>query len=369
MEWFALIVPIVFSLLALAIWKHKLVWWECLLPLVVCIILIASCKHVMIKSLTDDVEFITEYPIEARHYEKWNEYIHRTCTRTYKCGKSTCTSTYDCSYVDTHGKFWEIRTNIGNTYTVGKSYFDFLVNKWGNKTFVDMHRDYHTIDGDMYKSVFDGKFEHVYPQTYEHTYENKTQASKQLFKFRDLDSLETKVLYDYPKVIKMEQDVCLGCSDKENNLLRRYNAILGGKHEVKIFVLFFEDKDISVAELQKSYWKGGNKNELVICVDKDGKWSKTFSWVDDKTIEVESDFIFTQDITMNEKLSKLSEEVKRSWKRKHFSDFEYINVPLTDNQMMWLYIITIIVTFGVLIFGITNDIEHGNGRNIHGGWN
>lgn len=368
MEWFALIVPIVFSLLALAIWKHKLVWWECLLPIVACIITISVSKHFMVKSLTDDIEFITEYPIEARYYEKWDEYIHRTCTRTYKCGKSTCTQTYDCSYVYYHSEYWEIITNLGNSYRIKQSYYNYLVKKWGNKKFVDMHRDYHYNDGDMYKTVFDGKFEHIFPRTYEHTYENKTQAAKQLFKFDDLDSISVKGLYDYPKLDKNTQDVCLGCDEKDNLKLRRYNALLGGKYQVKVFVLVFDGYGIDVAERQYQYWKGGNKNELVVCVDKNGEWVKTFSWCDDKTIEVETTHIFLKDISMSDKITQINSEIKRSWKRKHFSDFEYIKVPLTDNQLIWLYVITIFVTFGVLIYGITNDIESGNGRNIHGGW-
>ena len=368
MPWFALLIPIVLGIFCLFIFRHKLVWWEVLLPIVVGIITIAAMKAIMINGLTSDTEYLSEYPVEARYYEDWNERVScrhpKYCTRTYKCGKSTCTSTYICGYhhaydVDYHAEYWRIYTNTGNSRSINKNYYDYLRNLWSNTKFKDLHRSYHSNDGDMYYSKFDGVFEHIEPRTYKHTYENKAQAATNIFKFRELDSLEIKDLHDYPKIYgKARQDNCIGCSKEDNLYLERYNAYIGKRLEIKMYVLVFENKSIEVAERQMVYWKGGNMNELVVCVDKNGDWVKTFSWCDDKTIEAEVNDIFMRDIPFREKLHLMELEAEQDWKRKDFhKDFDYIDIPLSTSQLIWIYVVVFILSIGCLIFGIRNDIE------------
>ncbi len=361
MEWLYLLIPVTFSLLSLLLWKHKITWWELLLPVVVGIITIGVGKTLMSNSNSKDVEYISEYITEARHYEAWNEYIHKTCSRTNCTGsgktRNCHTTYYDCSYVRKHSESWQIRTNMGNVYGIDQSYYKSLTKKFINEKFIDMHRHYHTKDGDMYKTSWNNEFETVIPMTYSENYTNKTQAAKTIFKFKDLDSTETKGLYDYPKIINSTQKSCLGCSQENDLLLRKYNAMIGRRHQVKIYVLVFSEKSMEIAERQRQYWKNGNMNEVVVCVDKEGKWAKTFSWCDNKSVEVESSEIFTRDIPMKSKLNLLEHEVEDNWKRKDFDkDFSYIKVPLTTGQEIWLATIVIIATVGCISFNVLNEI-------------
>ncbi|BAX25550.1 hypothetical protein BPT24_051 [Tenacibaculum phage pT24] len=354
------------SVLAFLIYKHKLVWVELIAPTIVGLIIIFVCKSIMINGLTNDTEYWTNFPIEARYYEDWDEYIKQTCTRTVSCGKGcTTTQTYDCSYVDYHPEYWVMIMNDGSTKYISKTYYNFLLKLWGTgKTFVNMHRDYHYNDGDMYKSVWNKKFEDIQPYVTKHSYENKVQSVNSVMKFRELDSLDVKGLYDYPDVDNYEQESCLGCSDEDNKLLNIWNAYYGYKYEIKMFILVFDDNDGNLGELQQEYWKGGNKNELVVCVDKNGRWVKTFSWCDDKHIEVNVDNIFMRDIDMKSKIDLMIKEVEKNWKRKHFSDFDYIIVPLKTKHLFIIAIIVFIVSFGLLIYGVVNEFENDENGNI-----
>ncbi len=352
MEWFAIIIPILIMVLGLLFFSHKLVLWEIGLPVLASIVAIFVLKWSMVTYLTSDTEYLSEYVVEARYYEPWNEYHHRTCTRS--CGKN-CTTTYDCSYVEYHSEYWEIVMNTGNTYNISEYEFNRLKGLFKNQEFVEMDRDYHTIDGDMYTSLFDGDFNHIQPRTYSESYENKTQACHTLFRFEDLDSTKMRGLYEYPEIYDGFQKSCLNCSKEHDLILRRYNGFLGEQEQIKIFVLMFKNHDVEIAERQRQFWKNGNKNELVICVDSKFRWCRTFSWCDNKEVEVKSNDIFTRKISMNKKLELLEANIHKNWKRKDFSDFSYISVPLSGIQMVWLYIIVTLISVGMLLIGVLND--------------
>lgn len=104
----AILIPVLAGIILWAFFKHKTTWWEFAIPFAVSLVLIATFKACSVKTQTDAVEYWSGYVTHANYYEEWNEYIHRTCTRS--CGKN-CTTTYDCSYVETHYAYWEMLDN------------------------------------------------------------------------------------------------------------------------------------------------------------------------------------------------------------------------------------------------------------------
>ena len=62
-----------------------------------------------------------------------------------------------------------------------------------------------------------------------------------------------------------------------------------------------------------------------------------------------------------EKYNKL---IDTSWERKQFSDFEYIQVPLKDNHIMWIFGLTLLITVGTLWYGVANEFEYDENGNI-----
>ncbi len=356
--WLALLIPIIFSIIGRIFYHEKVIWLEVIIPTIFIGIVIFAMQAYMLNSQTEDTEYLTEYIVKAEYYEEWDEWIEDTCSQTCCCdseGSNCSTTYYDCSYNDYNPAEWYIIMNTGNKYSVSKDYYLYLVKRFNNQSFKDLHRDYDKIDGDKYYTLIDDKFENIIPYSYEYTYKNKTQYNT-VFKFKELDSIESKDLYEYPKVVKSHQEVCLGCNYESNLKLKRYNALIGKNKQVKIFILVFNNKNISIAEKQKQYWKGGNKNELVICIDKDKKWSKTFSWCDDKVIEVESSSLFLSNKSISNNIDDLIPLVKTKYKRKSFSDFDYIKVHLSLKQTIIIFIVSIVLSIGKLIFAVKNNI-------------
>lgn len=361
-EWLALFVPVVLSLLAYFIFTKKLVWWEVVLPIVASIIVIMICKWSMVKNLVADTEYYSAHVTEAMHYDQWNEYIKKTCsyTTSHGSGKHRYTRThyYDCSYVRNHPENWQAKLNTGQILDISELKYKTLRTNWKNEVFVEMNRRYHTIDGDAHRTRWNKEFQTLSLYDDSGSYDNKVQTAETVFHFKELDSAQKKKVYEYPEVIDGKQKACLPCGEYDNLTLRRINGLYGMSKQIKVFVLVFKNQPESVAELQKQYWKNGNKNELVICVDDKSRWCKAFSWSDDKRLEVFAQQIFMNDkLTMTQKLKQLNKMIPKYWKRKHFEDFDYIDVQLTSNQLIWVFVLTTIISIVLLWFGVANDVD------------
>ena len=96
----------------------------------------------------------------------------------------------------------------------------------------------------------------------------------------------------------------------------------------------------------KNAWNGVNKNELVICVglnEKQIAWCESASWMDNTTIhaKIRQD-VFDLKNYDGIKIADIADgNVKKLWQRKHFRDFEYLSVQVSN----WVYISGIISTF------------------------
>lgn len=360
MEWLALLIPIFISLLAFYIFRGKLTWWEIALPTALTIIVILTMKYFMFRSAVVDTEYYSNHIVSVTHYDAWDEWIDRTCSST-DCdskGNNCKTTYYDCSYRENHPEYWQAELNNGNRYNISKEYFDQLVSRWNNLSFVEMNRDYYRIDGDAQRSFWNNNFNTVEPYDSEGTYFNKPQTAETMFYFNSLSKEEVKQVYEYPYILENNQKSCIGCNDYENLVLRRMNSINGKAYQIKIFVLVFKNKPVSIAELQRRFWKNGNKNELVVCMDSESRWAKSFSWQDNKLLESKTNSIFSdKDLSIKEKLIELNKIIPSHWKRKSFSDFDYIEVQLKPNQQMWIFIVAFIMTGITIAWGIFNKIE------------
>ena len=119
-------------------------------------------------SCDQDTEYLGHYVTCATYDEPWDEYIHKTCTKTVHDGydkngnEITHEEEYDCSYVEYHEKKWFITLENGHKTYISEDQYKQVVKKLGTpRVFVDMHRHYHRIDGDRYEVHFNNKWENV----------------------------------------------------------------------------------------------------------------------------------------------------------------------------------------------------------------
>jgi hypothetical protein len=375
MEWFALIIPTITAVILLNFFKSKVIWWEYVLLFAVAPIVILACKFSAEASMTTDKEYWGAYGTEARYYEAWDEEVscrhpiyERQQTGTDSKGNPTYSDVYvgdEHLYdVDKHSAYWRLYDNIGRSHYISQGEYNNLKKRWSNQSFHDQHRDFHSYDGDMYKTKWDREDKHIETITTIHRYTNKVQASTSVFNFPEVK--DPAGLYEYPSASGLYAPSILGnVWDKAsaNRILDIHNAKLGSSHQVRIWFLFFTG-DMSQALDQENYWKGGNKNEFIVCIGLDKEqnvtWCKPFTWceVDELTAVVRNEIAGHKGKIDTKKLAEFTVvEVKKKWRRKEFADFNYLTVELPSWAHWMIWIITLLVNVGLAVYVVMNEFD------------
>jgi hypothetical protein len=377
--WLIIFLPILVTIILLVFFRKKIVLWEILALIIPSALLILIMNTIMIHSLTTDTQYLGAYIPKVYNYKAWDEKV--SCRHPIYCSRScgkNCTTTYVCGHVhafdvDYHPEYWTKEDNYGREYIISKYEYTKLSKQFENKeNFIDMHRDYYSIDGDALCVHWNNKPETADAVTLTDTYENKIKASHSIFKFEEVSDKSKLAwgLYDYPEIPALYQPCVLGrpISIKANRKFQYINGYYGVNKQFKLFILFFKDQSIESAFKQRSYWEGGNKNELVVCVgtNKSGKlqWCKSFSWMDKPELEVRIDGFMNKYLDRQVDLDKfadwLPKEIEQHWKRKEFKDFDYLTIEVTTAQLIWILVIIGLYNIGMSIWIVINEFENEN---------
>jgi hypothetical protein len=372
--WLAMAIPFITALILYKKYQHKTLWWEFLIPFVVSILLIVISKVLIETAQTRDVEYWGGWMQRAEYYERWDEEVpcthQNSCTCNNKDGSCTSFHGYQHAYdVDDHPPYWQIIDSNGIVVQINAQRFNSLCQRFGNKTFVDMRRSYHSIDGDMYRTTWNQEEVTLVPVTTTHSYENRVAVSDSVFNFPEVNPEDYK-LFEYPKIQYFyECQSIFGKGDQSQALARRRlniaNARLGAVKQIRMMILVFRNQPIQAGFDQESYWKGGNKNEFVVTIGVDGQnniqWCHPFSWT-----EVESLKIETRNFVNEQKILNLEETVKwlipraqESFIRKPFADFDYLTIDPPGWAVFLVMLLVTGVNFGISYWVINNRHQEG----------
>ena len=158
---------------------------------------------------------------------------------------------------------------------------------------------------------------------------------------------------------------------KELKSWQYINGYYGPKNQIRVFLMFYYNKSRSIVKEQQSYWMGGNKNELVLCfgldsISKKIKWVDAFSWSDKPTFEVNfrSHYIGKDKLNLEELANWTETNIPKYWQRKHFKDFDYIDVDLSSTQQIWLFSIILLVSIGLSVYVVLNNYDYDNNGHV-----
>lgn len=375
-------IAIFFCIILLCFFRKVTVWWEYLIQLLIPIIIVIITQSGMLKSNTTSTEFLGYYITGIKHYDTWNEYIHKICTERYPCGIDSkgnttyCTRVYDCSYVKTHPEYWVMIDNINREHNITKNTFNKYVNLWKTPMiFINMHRNYYIINGDAQLYKWNNEPIDAISITLSHKYKNKIKASYSLFNLRKITDKEADTigLFKYPEITsfdkyaKTNQDIILGIDidEKLHNRFKYLNGYYGNRQEFRFYILIFKNQNPDIFWEQRNYWANGNMNELILCysIDDNNKiqWFNAFSWCDRPNIEsslrqhYSSNDSLDFDFLYNHIETQL---INNKWNRKDFADFDYIKPELTNKQFTWLLCIGIFMNIVLGCFSILNGFHN-----------
>lgn len=385
MEYFALLIPIALIVILFLVFRQKTAIWEYFVPTISTIIVVLCMHGCMQSSRTTDTEYMTQKITNGCHEDPWDEEVpcrHEIpCSHPKYCKDNDKDGEYQCGYqhsndgyyhaydVDFHDHWWYVVGEYGTIISVSETYYNNLVKEWNNVSFVDMHRDYHSIDGDKHVTKWLKDFATTKTITWEHEYENKVQASTNIIAFDDVDTTDIKQysLFEYPAISTFNQQFILSdrfyVNPADKELLKKVNGHLGPAKQCQIFILLFKNKDYHAAELQHQYWKGANKNEFVICIGVDdlGKiqWNYNFTWSESTICGIEiKDYILAQKkLDVSKTLNYSFTELNKNFARKQFADFDYLKIDLTHGQVNSIYITIVILNILIGLWIILNEFD------------
>lgn len=339
-------------------------------------LLTALIHWMMYKSRIADDEFLGSYISQVRHEEAWTELIHYVeqvpCGRT-SSGKIIYKSVPRVRHVY-HPECWEMISSYGTIQSISRSYYDQVCSTWGTPlnrlhftganiqggvrfgqscSFQDILEGVQADSNPLLNDDFRSRF---FPLTEQHAYENKVRNSHSIFKFEEISSKRAKELglFDYPPVKNNFQECILGRQFSED-IHRQYelfNAWFGFRHEMHVFILCFDAaKGMGIAEKQRAYWEGGNRNEFIVCLGLDGdmvKWCHAFSWMDEPVLSVKTEAYFREhdQLDLSAYCTWMQENISL-WKRKDFRDFDYLTVSLSTTQNYLLLAFALAVNVGI----------------------
>lgn len=387
----ALLIPVILAILLYVLYRHALVWWEVTIPMGVTLVFILLAKWIAVSSLTSDTEWLGGYVTEVRYYEPWDEEV--PCRHPIYCKREVCSGSgkerechdeeYECGHehaydVDYHSQYWSALTTLGG-HGLSQSEYNKLVDQFGSgKQFVDQHRDFHSVDGDMYSTMWGGEEEKLEPVVQSHTYENRPAASKSIYHYDEVDTFDIKTYkpFDYPKLSDYKQKCLLGFENtKAEHELQVLNSLLGHNKEVRVYVLVFRNQSREAGLIQQRYWQGGNKNEIVVCIGLNNvdniQWSHVFSWTERTgvAVKIKNKIEESDSLDLSNSIGFIRNEINTEWERKHFKEFDYITIEPSSRAVLIIYILALLINVGLGFWIVLNEIndQSPNKRKKH--WN
>ena len=126
----------------------------------------------------------------------------------------------------------------------------------------------------------------------------------------------------------------------------------------------FDNKPEIYGNYQENYWVRGNMNEFVICLSKNDttlQWCNTFSWSTNEELKLQvRNYIYSlksiNEKTLDELYVYLDQNLN-TYKRRNFSEFDYIKQKNKPWEIILCYIFGIIASVFVNSWTVTNEFE------------
>ncbi|MDE6378037.1 MAG: hypothetical protein K2K72_04760 [Duncaniella sp.] len=301
---------------------------------------------------TSRTEYLGSLVTDINHEDSWIELVEVRETKTDSKGQSYTVTRIEERY---HKEKYYFHTSRGTCIDTDCGFYSYVRDLWGLpriclswsssriKGGVRHGSRYRMADFDEPEQENPDNW---VPVTERHSYTNKIQASNSIFKFEKIDKTQAAEigLIDYPAISVHDASCVLSAdvsvSQSVDGLFRKFNARYAPEFQMRLYILLFDaERGVSISEMQRAYWQGGNKNEFVVCVGMRNSseivWARAFSWADEQTKEVEAaQWLMDHPSVDWQEFHDWLRWHLNDWKRKEFKDFDYINITLPLWQLL-----------------------------------
>lgn len=368
------LLPILVGIYLVKKYPNKVNIVEVLISAGLVFLFVLFSKYISEGAITRDTEYWGGWITRVNYFEPWDERV--PCRHPIPCSHPRYDSKghfvgfahfndghfhlYD---VDYHPAEWEALGSNGEQYNISKNSYSSFVRVFNNEKFIELNRIYHSIDGNEYSSYWKGEDSTIQIITSIHNYENRVAVSDSIYKYREVSG---KDLFQYPELHGFNIPAVLSKAGpiRGGEAIDFINGKLGAKKKIRVWVLVWKNQPRNVAFNQEAYWRGSNKNELVICLSIDSEnnvqWAHVFSWSKSEALKTAINSYLVVD---NSKLDLvkfgawLYPEIEKSWNKRNWHDFDYLSISLPSWMFWFIWIVSCMLT-GILAYvAVNNDFD------------
>lgn len=307
-------------------------------------------------SQTSDIEVWSGKVEYARQYSAWREQYEEAVYKTDDDGDRVF------SHYETerrwHDEYFVIHTNLNTTHHVSEAKYQYFVKKFNNITKVEGDRttsetDSHMIDGDPYDYISYAK-NNIEPIHENRKFQNKLKAARSVFEFAKIPDGMKVEPYPISRDIFKSKRV-LGTARKRIDIKEwdSMNAILGPIKKVNVIIVGFSGPDSMQAEWLRANWKGGKKNDIVICYG--NGWSKVFGWSDAELCKVNLQSIALRGPVDETIIPKIKDEIMKNYKETDWTRFDHLQISPKTSHYVWLFVVLIVTQGGLYFYFHQNE--------------
>jgi hypothetical protein len=315
-------------------------------------------------SMTDDVETwsgqVSSATYEPLYVERYLVAIYRTVVVSGldSHGHMTlCTEEvfdHNETRYRTHPDKWSLHCVFGTTddnRSTSQNLFEEVKGNFGSEVEVQRPNKPGFDHGDPNVYVVRNKTGYVYPLTMTKNWTNKARAAPSKFSFKHVSDSDTST-FTYPTNSNpFVSDRVMGEAKKTIDVHEwdRMNSRLGPIHRVNVIIIGFPANTTEdVAELQRSRWFGGKKNDLVLCYgayaspERDpgeaeqipkATWARVFGWTDRDDVKRNLEKVMLENPVDNTIIPKVEDEIVANYVIKDWNKLDY----LTAEPPTWAY--------------------------------
>lgn len=355
------------------VFSRRVNWLEWLLGTACCFVVAGIVHLASFHSQTSDTETWSGRLTSARKFSAWLEYYEEAIYKTerYKDSNGKSQTRRVFSHWSPrrrhHSEYFECYSNIGTSHTISRYQFEQWVKEWrnietvpGNRTTSEHASRF--LSGDRNDYVTDCPPQITEPVHKTMPVTNRIIAAKSVFSFIELTPEEEKRVFKYPISQDSFTSNRLQGTAMNTVSLREWdcmNARLGTISKVNVILVGFDSDDHYLAELQRSYWKGGKKNDLVLCYGKG--WSKVFGWSDSDVLKRTLEDILLKGNVSTDTIKEIEPAILSGYQKTNWHKFDHLSVEPSGAAIAWFWVVIVISQVALYFYFHANEHDSFSG--------